>query len=138
MLLTITKPLAAYEIGNAKEVKQIHTNKTSKRQASILNVVNNILNQNNELKTICLAGDIMPVNGTAEEQSKAVIGSFAEGGCLMECWIAKHNDMFGDNDDVQEHLDMLPTKDRLCPTRLLGTYLSTDTCNAVLATQKKY
>ena len=108
-LLTITKTLAAYEIGNAKELKQTHTDETSKRQVSILNVVNNILNQNNELKTICLAGDIMPVNGTTEEQSKAVIGSFAEGGRLMECWIAKHKDMFGDNDDVQEHLDMIST-----------------------------
>ena len=78
------------------------------------------------------------MNGTAEEQSKAVIGSFAEGGCLMECWIVKHKEMFGDNNDVQEHLDILPTKDRLCPTCLLDTFLSTDTCNAALATQKRH
>lgn len=134
-LLTITKTLAAYEIGNAKEIKQTHSDETSKRQAGILNVVNTVLNQNNELRTICLAGDIIPPNGTAEEQSKAVVGSFAEGGRLMECWIAKHKDMFADDDDLEEQLEDLPTKDRLCLTRLLGTYFSTDTCNAALATQ---
>ena len=136
-LLTITKTLAAYEIGNAKEVKQTHTDETSKRQASVLNVVNNILTQQGELRTICLAGDLMPPNGTAEEQSKAVVGSFAEGGRLMECWIAKHKKMFGGDDDLEEHLDLLPTKDRFCLTRLLGTYFSTDTCHTATSTQEK-
>jgi len=64
-LLTITKTLAAYEIGNAKELKQTHTDETSKGQASVLNVANNILTQQDELRIIYLAGDL-PARETGE------------------------------------------------------------------------
>ena len=135
VLLTTTKTLAAYEVGNAIQIKQTHSDETSKRQTGVLNVVNGLLTKDNELKTICLAGDIIPENGTAEEQSKAVVQSFSDGARLLDLWRDKTAEMFKDDTDLPGLLVMIPEKDRLCITRLLGGYISTDTCATARSTQ---
>ena len=137
VLLTITKTLAAQSVGNAITIKQTHTDETSKRQTGVLNVVTGLLTQDNELKAICLAGDIIPENGTAEEQSKAVVQSFSEGGRLLDLWRDKTAEMYSSNNDLPQLLAMIPQKDKLCISRLLGGYISTDTCPTARLTQTK-
>jgi hypothetical protein len=80
VLLHCTKALAAYQLGHAKDWKQLHTDETSRCQVSIVNVVISILSNNNELKTICMSGSIISKDGTADEQSRAIIGAFYESG----------------------------------------------------------
>ena len=103
-----------------------------------MNVVNNLLTQEGELKTICLAGDIISPNGTAKEQCKALIQSFSEGARLLERWSAKLRQMFKDHPKLERWLNTIPASDRLCVTRLLGSYFSTDTCNTATLLQKQF
>ena len=86
VLLYITKALAAYWLAHAKEWKQLHTDETSRRQVSIVNVVISILYGDTDLKTICMSGSIISKDGTADEQSRAIIGAFNESGRLLEEW----------------------------------------------------
>jgi len=54
----------------------LHTDETSRRQISIVNVIISILSDDNELKTICMSGSIISKDATADEQSRAIIGAF--------------------------------------------------------------
>ena len=65
--LTIPKTLAAKRIGDAKKIKQLHTDETSKRQTQVTNVLLSILREDDSLQTVCLAGDIIGADGTAHE-----------------------------------------------------------------------
>ncbi len=55
VLSTVTKTLAAYQLGHAQNWKQLHTDETSRRLISIVNVVMSIINNDNELRTICMS-----------------------------------------------------------------------------------
>ena len=46
-LWLVTKTLAAYQIGNAKVLKQLHTDGTSRRQRSLIDVVIGLLSDDN-------------------------------------------------------------------------------------------
>ncbi len=70
---TVTKTLAAYQLGHAKNWRQPHTDETSRRQVSIVNVVISIINNDNQLRTICMSGSIILKDGTADD--KAVLSS---------------------------------------------------------------
>ena len=84
VLLWVTKTLAARRIGRAKKWKQTHTDETSRRHKSFVNVVMSIVDEDEKLKTICLSGSIIAKNLTAEEQAKAIIGQFRESGRLLQ------------------------------------------------------
>ena len=133
-LAICTKILAAHQIGNAKELKQLHTDETSRRQASIINVVLGILNENDELKSICLTGSIISEDGTAENQSKEIIASFAESGRLLDEWRVETKAMFPEEPEL---LEQIPTGEALHPSRLCGGTLEHDTCNTALSTGDK-
>ena len=47
-LWLVTKTLAAYQLGNAKALKQLHTDATNRRQTSLVNVVISFLTENDE------------------------------------------------------------------------------------------
>jgi hypothetical protein len=86
MLSTVTKTLAAFSVGRATKWKQLHTDETSRRQISIVNVVISIINKDNELRTICMSGSIIAKDGTADEQSRAIISAFNDSGRLLQEW----------------------------------------------------
>jgi hypothetical protein len=120
-----TKALAAYRLGNAKVWNQLHTDETARRQSSIVNVVISILECDNQLKTICLSGSIIPLDGTAEEQSRAIIASFHESGKLLKEWRETTAEMYPEDIEL---LDTIPKPVDMSPTKLLGGYISHDNC----------
>ncbi len=76
VLLHTTKSLAAYRLGSADAWQQLHTDKTSSRQISLVNVVVGLIGSDGILRSICLSGSI--IAATAENQSRAIISSFTE------------------------------------------------------------
>ena len=104
---------------------QLHTNETSRRQVSIVNVVVSIVESDNQLKTICMSGSIIPLDGTAEEQSRAIIGSFHESGKLLKAWRDMTAKMYPDEPELA---DLIPQPEELSPTKLLGGFISHDNC----------
>ncbi len=86
VLLYVTKTLAAYQLGHARNWKQLHTNEMSRCQVSIVNVVISIINNKNELKMVCMLGSIISKDGMADEQSRAIIGAFNDLGRLLQEW----------------------------------------------------
>ena len=67
--LTIAKTLAAMRVGRSPKIKQLHTDKTSKHQTQITDVILSLLQDDKSLKTICFAADLICADGTAEENS---------------------------------------------------------------------
>jgi hypothetical protein len=86
VLLYCTKSLAAYRLGHARNWRQLHTDETLRRQVSIVNVVISVITSDNELRTICMSGSIISKDGTADEQSRAIIGAFNDSGHLLDEW----------------------------------------------------
>ena len=80
VLSLITKSLAAYSLGNAKVWKQLHTDETEQRRTSLVNVVITLLDNDDNLKNICLSGSIIAEDKSSEEQSQSVISYFDEAG----------------------------------------------------------
>jgi len=125
VLLYCTKTLAAYRLGHAKDWKQLHTNETSRCQISIVNVVISILSDDNELKTICISGSIISKDGTADEQSHAIIGAFNDSGRLLQEWRDMTTTMYPDEIEL---LSTIPKSEDMSPTKLIGGYISHDNC----------
>jgi hypothetical protein len=71
-LLRTTKSLAAYWLGSADSWKQLHTNKTSPRQISLVNVVIGLLVTNGVLKSICLSRSIIAEDSSPQLRIKVV------------------------------------------------------------------
>ena len=88
VLSTVTKTLAAYRLGHARNWRQLHTDETSRRQVLTVNVVISIINNDNQLCTICMSGSIISKDGTADEQSHAIINAFSDCGRLLK---ERHN-----------------------------------------------
>ena len=132
-----TKTLAAKIIGQSKCIQQFHTDETGRAHISIVNVIVSVLNENDELKTVCLAGDIFPPDKTAEEQSKEVVSTFAESGRLLDNWRRTTQEMYGQDEDCAALLAQIPKGSRLCVTRCLGATMSTDNCTTANLTQEK-
>ena len=66
VLSLVTKCLAGKMIGSSTKIKQMHTNGTSHKGTEEVNLICSILSHDNKLRTICLAGDIITGDGTAE------------------------------------------------------------------------
>ncbi len=125
VLLHITKSLAAFRLVNAKVWNQLHTDETSRCQVSIVNVVILILESDNVLKTICMLGSIIAQDGTAEEQSRAIIGSFHESGKLLMAWRDMASKMYPDEPEL---VNLIPKPEEMSPTKLLGGFISHNNC----------
>ena len=125
VLSTITKTLAAYRLGRATNWKQLHTDETSRHQVSIVNVVISIISADNELRTICMSCSIISKNGTADEQSRAIISAFDESGRLLQEWRDMTCAMYPGDDDL---VATIPNSNDMSPTKLIGGFLSHDNC----------
>jgi len=137
VLALCTKYLAAIQIGNAKEWKQLHTDETSRRQTSIVNIVMGLLTKDDELRTVCLTGSLLCEDGTAESQSKAIIAEFRECGEKLDELRSFLSEMYSDDGDLPALLDLLPIGDDMHPSRMLGGTLEHDTCSTAQLTGEK-
>ncbi len=78
-----------------------------------------------ELRTICMSGSIISKDGTADEQSRAIIGAFNDSGRLLDEWRDMTTEMYpGDN----QLLALIPDSADMSPTKLIGGFLSHDNC----------
>jgi hypothetical protein len=131
-LLRITKSLAAFWLGSAESWKQLHTDKTSRREISLVNVVVGLLGTDGVLRSICLSGSIIAEDSTAENQSRAIISSFNESTQLLADWIKTTEEMYPGRDDL---VNLIPRPSSMCVSKLLNGMISTDTCNTARLTQ---
>ena len=60
VLSYVTKAVAGKTIAESIKIKQLHKDGTSHKGTEIVNIVCSILNKDKKLKTICLAGYIIP------------------------------------------------------------------------------
>jgi hypothetical protein len=98
---------------------------TSRRQVLIVNVVISIITSDNELRTICMSSSIILKDGTADEQSQAIIGVFNDSGCLLDEWRNITAEMYpGDN----KLLACIPISIDMSPTKLIGGFLYHNNC----------
>ncbi len=125
VLSTVTKTLAEYQLGHAQNWKQLHMDETSRCQISIVNVVISIINNDNELRTICMSGSTTPKDGTADEQSRAIISAFHDSGCHLQEWRDMASIMYPGEDEL---LAAICNSDDMSPTKLIGGFLSHDNC----------
>jgi hypothetical protein len=98
---------------------------TSRHQVSIVNVVISIITSDNELCTICMLGFIISKDGTADEQSRAIIDAFNDSGRLLQEW----RDMMTEicPNEIQL-LAIIPNSADMSPTKLIGGFLSHNNC----------
>ena len=94
---------------------------------SIVNVVISIIDRDNELRTICMSGSIISKDGTADEQSRAIIGEFNNSGRLLDEWRNMTAAMYPDDSEL---LASIPCSTDMCPTKLIGGFMSHDSCAA--------
>jgi hypothetical protein len=125
VLLYCKKSLAAYRLGDARNWRQLHTDETLRRQASIVNVVISIITSDNKLRTICMSGSIISKDGTADEQSRAIIGAFNDPGCLLEDWREMTTEMYPNDIEL---LALIPHSSDMSPTKPIAGFLSHDNC----------
>ncbi len=125
ILSTVMKTLAAYQLGHAQTWKQLHTDETFRRQISIVNVVISIINTDNKLHTICMSGSIIPKDGTADEQSRAIISASHDSGHHLQEWQDMTSIMYPGEDKL---LAAIPNSDVMSPTKLIGGFLSHNNC----------
>jgi len=132
VVLWVTKTLAALRIGKSPKWTQLHTDETSRRQISLVNVVVGLLGSDGALRSICLSGSIIAEDSTAENQSRAIIASFTESAKLLADWIKVTAEMFPNRDDL---IDLIPKPSSMCVSKLLNGMVSTDTCNTAQLTR---
>jgi hypothetical protein len=133
-LWLVTRTLAAFHIGNAKLLKQLHTAGTNRRKTSLVNVVISFLTENDELKTIYIDRAIIVEDSTAEQQSRSILGSFTESARLLEKWHHETECMFPNCPDL---LEAIPDPFSMDITHMLGGMISHDNCNTVQSGGKR-
>ena len=116
-------------IGRAKQWRQQHTDETSRRHKSLVNLVMSIVGEDDQLQTICINSAIISKDGTAVEQARAIIGQFTESAKMLDRWRETTLELFGERDNCDNLLKMIPAVSTLCVSRMLETMMSTDTCN---------
>jgi hypothetical protein len=125
-LWEVSKTLACYQLGHAKDWKQAHTDETRRRQTSLVNLLISFLDSDNELKTICLNGAIMCDDGTADSQCRGIISTLHDSAKLLKRWRYATLNMYPSNPDLVE---LIPDPATMDITRMTGGGLAHDTCD---------
>jgi hypothetical protein len=125
-LWEVSKTLACYQPGHAKDWKQAHKDKTRHRQSSLVNLLISFLDSDNELKTICLNGAIMCDDGTADSQCRGIISTLHDSAKLLKQWRYATLNMYPSNPDLVE---LIPDPASMDITRMTGGGLAHDTCD---------
>ena len=120
----IAKTLSAFQLGSAEELKQMHSDETRRRQVSLLNLLIGLIPKTKKLKAICLDLGLLAKDGTAAEQSRAIIQCFA--GCckLLEQWRDETELMFPNRLDL---LQLIPKPETIDVTWHPGGVIKHDT-----------
>ena len=129
ILTILTKCLAGDVGGVSKQLMQTHNNATSHKGTEIVHLNTNVLTMNDQLRTICLVGDILPAEGSAECQSTALVNLFSESGQPLEGWQKETKVMYKHDPSSPALLAEIPKKQSLCVSRMLGAALSADNCS---------
>jgi hypothetical protein len=72
-----------------------------------------------------MSGSIISTDGTADEQSRAIIGAFNDLGRLLQEWRDMTAAMYPDEIEL---LATIPRSKDMSPTKLIGGYISHDNC----------
>ena len=88
-----------------------------------------MLYSDGELKSICLYSSIIACDGTAEEQACTIIALFQEFKQLLDYWREVTLENYPNQPDLHKQI---PPSTSMCPSKLLGGMLSTDTCSTAL------
>jgi hypothetical protein len=78
-----------------------------------------IITSDNEMRTICMSGSIISKDGTADEQSRAIICAFNDSGRLLDEWRDMTTEMYLDDDEL---LALIPISADMSPTKLIGGF----------------
>ena len=116
----------AYSLVNAKVWKQLHTDETEQRRTSLVNVVITLLDNDDNLKNICLSGSIISEDKSSKEQIRSIISYFDKAGRLLKGWIDKTADMYPNKPEL---LEQLPVPKDVTVTRLIGGMVSHENCH---------
>ena len=137
VLSDVTQAVAGKTITESNKIKKLHTDGTSHKGTEIGNIVCSILNKDKKLKTICLAGDIIPEDSTAACQSAAIVNQFSKSRQLLERWYKETIKMYANHKDLPAFLDQIPRKESLCVSRTLGATILSDNCSTARSTQPR-
>ena len=85
-----------------------------------------LLDNDDNLKTICLSGSIIAEDNSSEGQSRSVISYFDETGRLLKGWRDKTAEMYPNEPEL---LEQLPAPKDVTVTRLIGGMVSHDNCH---------
>eukprot|EP00956_Cyclotella_meneghiniana_P021473 scaffold39185_cov65-Cyclotella_meneghiniana.AAC.1 len=125
-LYTVTKTLAAYRLADAKSWKQGHADETSRRQTSLLNFLMGLVTKDDKFKAVCIDLAIIAKNGSAEEQSRAVLSALRDCKTLLEEWRTTTADMYPEKPELIQHI---PDPSLIDITRMMGAMIEHDSCN---------
>ena len=134
VLSDVTQAVAGKTIAESTNIKQLHTVRTSHKGTEIVNIFCSILNKDNQLKTIYLAGDIIPEDGTASCQSAAIVNKFSTSEQLLERWYKETHEMCANHNDLPSFLAQIPRKENLRVLHTLGTTISAHNCSTARST----
>lgn len=117
-MYTVTKTLAAYQLGKAKQWRQCHSDETSRRQTSLLNLLMGVVTEDNEFKALCIDLAIIAEDGSAEEQSRVItMRVMKELAILLTEWRCTTLEMFPNRPEL---IEMIPDPSTVDITRMLG------------------
>ena len=125
----LTKWLEGKAFGNSIQVKQLHSDATIHKGKEMMNIILGVLINNKKLRTIYLAGDIIPEDGTVECQSAAIIDQFTKCGRLIKGWRKQTIEMYANDPEIDYLITAIPRKEDLCVSCTIGATLSADNCS---------
>ena len=129
-LWLVTRTLEAYQIGNAKFLKQPHTDETNCHQTSLINVVMHFFTDDDEFITIWLDGAIFAEDVTTENQSRAILCSFCDSIALLDKWQQKTISVFLNHHEL---ISAIPNPLSFDIAHVLWGMISHDNCNPARA-----
>ena len=113
VLFDVTHAVYIKTITESTKIKPLHTDGKSHKGTEIVNIVCSILNSDNQLKTICLAGYIIPKYGTAACQSAAIVNQFSKNGKLLNKCCKETHEIYSNHNDFPTFLAQIPRKQSL-------------------------
>jgi hypothetical protein len=126
-LYTVAKTLSAHRLANAIDWKQVHSDETSRRQVSLLNLLIGVMEKDyDKICAICLDLAILPKNSTAREQSSAIIGVFDDLSSLLTDWRNETTRMYSSQPEL---LSFIADPVNIDIKRLLGAMVEHDSCS---------
>ena len=123
VLATVSLLLAAYRLAGSKYWKQLHTDGTSRRQSSKVNLVVNVQEEDGSLVPIVLTTNILPVNDASAVVCESICDAIDNQGKLLTKWSVQHEAMFDTDHTIPKEEEMSLSKASNYAT------VNTDTCN---------